>query len=178
MYVYCNQTKVKFYPRRASCHYCISGNKIERVRTYKCLGLGLDESLTWECHVSIIISEVTKVIGVLRRLKPLLPQSTLVLIYNSLTQPHFDYCSIVWDSLVRGLGQKLQRLQNRAARIITGSDYNTRSSHILASLNWTNLETRRTQQLNTFMYKTVNKMVPIATCLENLFQLQRHMNII
>ena len=56
-------------------------------------------------------------------------------------QKQFDYCSIVWDSLGRGLGQKLQRLQNKAARIITGSDYNTRSSHILASLNWTNLET-------------------------------------
>jgi hypothetical protein len=74
--------------------------KIERVRTYKCLGLELYESLTWEYHVSAIISKVSKVIGVLRRLKPLLPQSTLVLIYNSLIQPHFDYCwHIVWDSL-------------------------------------------------------------------------------
>jgi hypothetical protein len=119
---------------------------------YKCLGLKLDESLTWEHHVSTIISKVSKVIGVLRRLKPLLPQSTLVMIHNSLAQPYFDYCSIVWDSLGKGLGQKLQRLQNRAARIITESDYNIRSSDILTSLNWTNLETRRT--------KTVNNMVP------------------
>ena len=82
------------------------------------------------------------------------------MIYNSLAQPYFDYCSIVWDSLGKGLGQKLQRLQNRAARIITESDYNIRSSDILTSLNWTNLETRRTQQFKTFMYKTVNNMVP------------------
>jgi hypothetical protein len=77
------------------------------------------------------------------------------------TQRHFDYCSIVWDrgSLGKGLGQKLQRLQNRAARIITESDYNIRSSDILTSLNWTNLETRRTQQFKTFMYKTANNMV-------------------
>ncbi len=33
------------------------------------------------------------------------------------------------------------------------------SSDILTSLNWTNLETRRTQQLKTFMYK-INNMVP------------------
>ena len=116
--------------------------------------------MTWEHHVSTIISKVSKVIGVLRRLKPLLPQSTLTMIYNSLAQPYFDYCSIVWDSLGKGLGQKLQRLQNRAARIITESDYNIRSSDILTSLNWTNLETRRTQQFKTFMYKTVNNMVP------------------
>ena len=99
-------------------------------------------------------------------------QSTLVMIYNSLAQPYFDYCSIVWDSLGKGLGQKLQRLQNRAARIITESDYNIRSSDILTSLNWTNLETRRTQQFKTFMYKTVNNMVPIVTCLENLLPRQ------
>ena len=55
------------------------------------------------------------------------------LIYNSLIQPHFDYCSVIWDNMAKGLGQKLQRMQNRA-------DYYTRSSEILRSLNWTNLE--------------------------------------
>ena len=46
-----------------------------------------------------IVSMVSKALGVLRRLKPLLSRSTLVLIYNSLIQPHFDYCSIVWNNL-------------------------------------------------------------------------------
>lgn len=121
----------------------ISGNEIKRVKSYKCLGLELDEGLTWESHVSAIISKVSKVIGVLRRLKPLLPLSALVLIYNSLIQPHFDYCSVVWDNLSKGLAQKLQRIQNRAARIVTGSDFYTRTSEILSSLNWSNLEDRR-----------------------------------
>ena len=76
-----------------------SENRIERVGTYKCLGLGLDESWTWEYPISPIVSKVSMVLGVLRRLKPLLPKSTLVLIYNSLIQPHFDYCSIVWNNL-------------------------------------------------------------------------------
>ena len=80
-----------------------SENRIERVGTYKCLGLGLDESWTWEYQIFPIVSKVSKVLGVLRRLKPLLARSTLVLIYNSLIQPHFDYCSIVWDNLGKGL---------------------------------------------------------------------------
>ena len=88
----------------------IAGNKIETVKSCKCLGLKLDESLTWEHHVSNVISKVSKVIGVLPRLKSLLPQSTLVMIYNSLAQPYFDYCSIVWDSLGKGLGQSDYRI--------------------------------------------------------------------
>ena len=138
----------------------ISGNEIKRVKSYKCLGLELDEGLTWESHVSAIVSKVSKVIGVLRRLKRFLPLSALVLIYNSLILPHFDYCSVIWDNLAKDLGQKLQRMQNRAARIITGSDYYTRSSEILRSLNWTNLEDRRALQFKKIMYKTANNMVP------------------
>jgi hypothetical protein len=51
-------------------------------------------------------------------------------------------------------------MQNRAARIITGSDYYTRSSEILRSLNWTNLEDRRALQFKKLMYKTANNIVP------------------
>jgi hypothetical protein len=41
-----------------------------------------------------------------------------VLVYNALIQPHFDYCCEVWDELGKGLGERLQKLQNRAARLI------------------------------------------------------------
>ena len=33
-------------------------------------------------------------------------QFTAVLVYNSLIQPHFDYCSLVWDGLSDQLRDK------------------------------------------------------------------------
>jgi hypothetical protein len=113
--------------------------------------------------VSAIISEVlvSKMIGVLRTLKPLLPLSALVLIYNSLIQPHFDYCSVIWDNLAKGLGQKLQRMQNRAARIIPGSDYYTPSSEILRSLNWTNVEDRRGSEICPLLLLAYDIILPV-----------------
>ena len=45
----------------------------------------------------------------------------LVTIYKSLILPHLDYCSAVWGCIGNGLNPKLENLQNRAARIITGS---------------------------------------------------------
>jgi len=50
-------------------------------------------------------------------------------------EPHFDYCSVVWDGLSQQLSEKLQKLQNRAARVITKSSYNTNSSYLLNFLN-------------------------------------------
>ena len=41
------------------------------------------------------------------------------------------------------LCQKLQKIQNRAARIITKSDYDIRSTDILGDLGWENLESRK-----------------------------------
>ena len=42
-----------------------------------------------------------------------------------------------------GLCDRLQRLKNRAGRIITFSDYNTRSADILQDLGWDTLQQRR-----------------------------------
>ena len=36
---------------------------------------------------------------------------------------HFDYCCSVWDELGGTFATKLQKLQNRAARVITRSSY-------------------------------------------------------
>ena len=137
----------------------IDGNYIERIKNFKCLGLSVDEALTWDAHIATITSRVAKVIGVPRRLKSLLPRHVLVTVYKSLILPHFDYCSSVWGNLGKGLAQKLQKLQNRAARIITGSDYTIRSSKI-SDLNWSALEQRRDQHLKLLMFKTINKNVP------------------
>ena len=137
----------------------IDGNYIERVKNFKCLCLNVDETLTWDAHIATITSKVAKVIGVLRRLKSLLPHHVLVTVYKSLILPHFDYCSSVWGNLGKVLAQKLQKLQNRAARIITGSDYTIRSSEILTGLNWSTLEQRRDQHLKLLMFKTINKNV-------------------
>ena len=117
----------------------IDGNYIKRAKNFKCLGLNVDETLMWDAHIETITSKVAKVISVLRRLKSLLPHHVLVTVCKSLILPHFDYCSSVWGNLGKGLAQKLQKLQNRAARIITGSDYTIRSSEILSDLSWSTL---------------------------------------
>ena len=69
-------------------------------------------------------------------------QETLKTIYYSLVQPYFDYCD-VWGDCSKTRADKLQKLQNKAARIITRADYSIRSSDVLNSLEWSNLEERR-----------------------------------
>ena len=62
-------------------------------------------------------------IGAIKRIRPYVHFATMKLIYNCLIQPYFDYCSIIWDSCGSTLADKLQKLQNRAARVLTSSSY-------------------------------------------------------
>ena len=87
----------------------------------------MDETLSWEVHISEVVSKVAKALAAFGRLRPLCPQSTLVTICKSLILPHLDYCSAVWGCIGNGLSQKLEKLQNRAARIITGSGWDPRA---------------------------------------------------
>ena len=57
--------------------------------------------------------------------KNYLPQGTLKILYNSLVETHFGYGNIIWGSCEDTFLTRLQKLPNRAARIITGSDYDT-----------------------------------------------------
>ena len=50
--------------------------------------------------------------------------------------PYFDYCSLVWYTCSNYLIENLQKLQNRAARVISGKTYEIRSREILSDLGW------------------------------------------
>ena len=60
--------------------------------------------------------------------------------YNAFVLPHFNYCSTIWNDGSCTIINKLSKLQRRAARVITSSTYDIRSSQILKDLNWKPIE--------------------------------------
>ena len=78
---------------------------------------------------------------------------TLITIYQSIIQPHFDYCTHIWSCFGKGLSDKLQKLQNRAFRMVPCENYDMRSFDILKNVGVCNLQDRREQQLVILMHK-------------------------
>ncbi len=91
----------------------------------------------------------------------------MILVYNALIQPYFDYCYEVWDTLGKGVSERLQKLQNRAARLNLNNEHG-QSALALKSLGWKLLEERKVELKARMMYKTVNKLAPSRLC--DLFQ--------
>ena len=134
----------------------LNGQPIPRIHSIPCLGVTLDETLSWEEHIEAICKKVGAGIGMLKRIKPFVPAQMLQPIYSALIQPYFDYCSPLWDTCNKTLKDKLHKYQNRAARIIAGASYEIRSADVLQALEWEDLESRRIITKATLMYKILN----------------------
>lgn len=78
-------------------------------------------------HLENIVKKVSACLGAIKGVRNLVPRETLIMIYKALIQPYFDYCSSVWGSIDVCHSERLQKLQNRAARLITLFDLNVRS---------------------------------------------------
>ena len=102
-------------------HLNVEGVKINQTDHSKALGLDIDENLSWKEHIHAVSKKVASSIGAPKRIRPFISMHTAIKIYKGLIEPHFDYCSVVWDGLSQQLSEKLQKLQNRAARVITKS---------------------------------------------------------
>ena len=66
----------------------------------------------------------------------------------------------MWGSCSKSLSQKLQKFQNRAARVITFSNYDRSTDELLRMVNWVKLDRQPLVNKSIMMYKIVNNMVP------------------
>ena len=131
----------------------IGNMRLTRVKETKSLGVIIDENLNWGPHIKAITKKVSKGLGALRRIRNLVPKDTLNTVYQSIVQPHFEYCSPVWDTFGKVLRDSLQRLQNRAARVITRSGYEIRSSVLIHNLGWQTLQEQQRKSKIRIMHK-------------------------
>lgn len=76
-------------------HVVMNGIPLERVNSTKILGLHMDANLSWGDHVGHISNQISKGIGILSKLKHILPQKIMRSIYLSLVLPHLSYCSSI-----------------------------------------------------------------------------------
>ena len=134
----------------------INGQELERVSKFNYLGIIINDKLSWTDHQNHISTKISKIIGVLTRLKHFLPQLILKTIYNSLIACHFHYGILAWgaDSKI------LFKIQKKAVRIITNSKYNAHTDPLFIKLRILKIADIRSVQELKFYHKLSNGMLP------------------
>ena len=91
--------------------------------------------------------------------------------------PHFDYCSPDWDNCSKlSFIDKLQKMQSRAARVITGRSYEIRSIDVLKELDWQPLTNRRKLNKAMCMFMPKVKKNELAEPKTNMFSISNNLN--
>jgi len=103
------KTKLMLLSRKRRAHELknvevrIDDQKIERSKSVKCLGVLLDDGLTWKEQVQSVRKRSFAGLTRLRRLKDVLPPNTKKKIYNAMVLPHLNYYSLVWQECAKDL---------------------------------------------------------------------------
>ena len=130
------------------------------------LGLTIDQNLDFSKHVSELCKQAGRKVGVITRLRNLLPTRAKLIIYICGIMPQLMYCHTVWN-FCRASDRKLERIQERALRAI----YNRKSrtyDELLKLARLPMLRNRRLQDIATLMYKVKNNLCP--PYIKELFQ--------
>ena len=105
----------------------------------KILGVYIDDKLNWTKQVNYVKRKSMNVTRNIHRINYLLPIKQKVHLYNALISPQFDYADIIWGGCGKVNSQRLQIVQNFAAKSITGNkkfDSATKSLTKLKYLKW------------------------------------------
>jgi len=140
--------------------FAVNDFQVSQVTTAKSLGVTIDDRLDWSSHIEKVTKKVASGFAVIKRIRHLVPQATSHLIYQAFIQPHFDYCNIVGGNCGITLRNKVQKLQNRAARVLTYSNYDVDAVHLFKLLAWKNLTCLQQIQRATMVYRSLYGLAP------------------
>ena len=104
-----------------------------QVAVHDFLDLTLDSKLNFHHHISKVLLKASSFVGMLRRLRAILPKPMLWQIYFAHIHSHLTYLLPVWASASQERLMSLQRVQNKAVKSILNLPYLTSSDSLYSA---------------------------------------------
>ena len=96
----------------------------------------------------------------MRKLKFQLDRKSLETIYFSFIRPLLEYANVVWNNCTQYESNELEKIQNEAARIVTGATKLTSLQSLYTDTGWESLASRREKHKLILYYKMQHGMTP------------------
>ena len=109
-------------------------------------------------YTDTICKKISSGIYALKSIKEYVDKKTLVSVYNAIIQPYFSYCCEVWNIFGETQSTRLQKLHNRAARVIACVPNEVNQQTVLNILGWEPLKEQRVKAKAKIMFKTLNNL--------------------
>ena len=141
--------------------YNIHGTSLKPFDSAKYLGVTIDRNLSWDPHCNNVYNKASFMLSFLERNLKKCPPDVKLKCVNALVRPILDYGCCVWDPRKSSQIDKLEKLNKRAARFITGNytleHGNTQKN--MNALGWPPLQERRAKNKLFIFFKIRNNLV-------------------
>ena len=159
--------------------YTLHDQVLEATDTAKYLGVTISKDLSWNDHISSILSKANSTLGFVKRNVKTSNVKVKEMAYKTLVRPQVEYASPVWSPHTKENIDKIEMTQRRAARWVKNkfSTYDS-VTDMLSELGWRSLECRRIDARMIMFYKIVYGYVAIdlPTYFERPLRYTRHMH--
>lgn len=145
----------------------LNDSVVEQVNVADYLGIKIQNDLLWDSQIQKVCSQLSRKVGMLSRLRKSLSPEILIKIYMTTIQPCIDYALTIWGNTTLKNLDKVQRIQNYAARLITGQfDYiNVRGIDLVKQLGWMSIQQRFDYFCILLTFKCIHGQAPnYLTC--------------
>lgn len=138
-------------------HIQLQGETLTQMNCTKFLGVLIDEHLNWKFHIDEVCLKVSKICGIMYKIRYNLTQDALISVYYTLCYPHLTYCVSVWASTWPSFLHKVQIAQNKIVRsFLFLGKFDSVSAHI-TSLNMINFESMHKYFSLSLIYKMLTR---------------------
>jgi hypothetical protein len=147
------------------------GTNITRQYETKFLGVILTDKLKFDKHIDFLLNKITKCIGIMTKIRHLIPINLTRTLYLTLVQPYIDCCNLVWCSpKTTKLIDRIFRVQKRYCRLMTFSSFSASSKPLFLQLHLLNVYETYNFQVATYMYKIKNNLIPLQDHHTHIFE--------
>ena len=132
--------------------------RVDRVHSYKYLGITLDANLNFKKHIKLCIKSASYKTLLLSEIRKYITMDAAIRIFKTMILPLIDYGDVLYHETNGVLIQKLQTLQNRCLRICTYKNYHISVQDLQELCTVTILKMRRVMHWTFFMFKQKNNL--------------------
>ena len=141
---------------------CINHIKIEQSDHVKYLGVHLDSKLSWKNYIEKLTCKLSKVCGVIYKLRHYVPLSTLKLFYFAMFHSHLQYSLLNWGRACKSHYHKPVVLQNIILRACLFRPLHDPTNSLYSDCSILKLEDMIKMEFAKFMFKFNNNMLPTS----------------
>jgi hypothetical protein len=129
-------------------------------RSFKLLGVFLDENLTFNAHCTHVCNKLSQANYIINKVKNFLPRKSLRTLYFSLFHPHLLYCLPIYICTSSKNINKIRLLQKKVVRSVCNTNYTAHTGPLFKELNILPLDKLITFTKGMLTHSIVHKYCP------------------